>query len=613
MTIKTAHQSIIVLFEQNQTFEVPKYQREYAWDADAIEDFVEDIGKCLNARLQGEKRNHFFGGVVSARLNVPGSSRSSYEVIDGQQRISSFVMLAAAVVFSMTAISADIETKKESSEEDRKALEYLKQTIRNIKSLYLTHLYAVDLEYKDVPKLTLSKADNAFFQSILEGKDPATERPSHERIKYAWERLKSFLASELEAEKTASCKATRLQYLIDQVLAEDCTVIFMWSDNRSEAYRIFQVLNDRGVSLTNGDLLRARTLELLDHTAVAATQNELAERWDSTLAYPPSSIDDYLLWYFGSYEGYRPKRSDVADRFIEVRFSEASLAKPITQAQANKILEEVKRLDDDFALLNQLNSGEWPYIDQSGVTQWDVERLSLLVGHLKHTNAMPLLMALQLLEPRRFAEAVASLERFVFRYKTIGNTHISPATKLYHEHALLIRNDPRAYKVGTLRAALEGLIKKYASGRRFSAAISELTYSPRGGGNGDIRYLLIAIEDYLQWHDEGAKGTPVCKDKTRVLDIANTTLEHIYPQKPDAKDHVAELEPVKHAIGNLTILGPGENDAAGNKSFTDKRKAFEVSNLRINRLIAKNEDWTKADVDKRTGLLAEIAEKIFIP
>lgn len=612
MTIETAHQSITVLFEQNQTFEVPKYQREYAWDADAIEDFVEDLGKCLKARLNGEKRNHFFGGIVSARLNVPGSSRPSYEVIDGQQRISSFVMLAAAVVFSMKAISADIQAKEKPSEEDGKALDYLQQTMAKLESLYLTHRYAVGLEYKVVPKLTLSKADNALFQTILAGNDPATERPSHERIKYAWNRLISFLAFELEAEETASGKATKLQYLIDHVLAEDCTVIFMWSDNRSEAYRIFQVLNDRGVSLTNGDLLRARTLELLDHPPVTETQNELAERWDSTLAYPPSSIDDFLLWYFGSYEGHRPKQSDVTDSFMAVRFAESSLSKPITQAQANNVLDEVKRLDDDFALLNQLTSGEWPYIDQAGVTQWDVERLSLLVGHLKHTNAMPLLMALQLLEPKKFAEAVASLERFVFRYKTIGNAHISPATKLYHEHALAIRKDPSAYKVGELRVALRELIEKYASGKRFSAAISELTYSPRGG-NGHIRYLLIAVEDYLQWYDEGAKGSPVCKDKTRVLDIANTTLEHIYPQKLDAKERVAELEPVKHALGNLTILGPGENDAAGNKNFAEKHKAFEGSNLRINRQIAKNEAWVKTDVDKRTALLAEIAERIFVP
>lgn len=614
MTIETAHQTITVLFEQNQTFEVPKYQREYAWDVDAIGDFIEDLQKCLETRLSGGQRNHFFGGIVSARLNVQGSSRVSYEVIDGQQRISSFVMLAAAIVSSMKFISDEIKSNA-AHEQDEKALHYLDETISKINSLYLTHRYAVGLEYKIVPKLTLSKADDSFFQSLLAGKTPEAERPSHKRIKDAWVSLNKFLDGELEKEASISGKATRLQHLTDQVLAEDCTVIFMWSDNRSEAYRIFQVLNDRGVSLNNGDLLRARTLEILDHKPIEATQNLLAEFWDSTLAYPPASIDDYLLWYFSSYEGYRPKQSDVTDEFMRVRFNEPDLTKPITKLQALGVLDEVKQLDEDFALLNQLVNGEWPYSDNTSVTQWDIERLNLLVGHLKQTNAMPLLMALKLLKPKLFAEAVVSLERFIFRYKTIGNAHIGPATSLFHEQAQLIRQDPTKYKIGILRAALRALVDKQVSESRFYAAISELTYSPRGGSGGNryIRYLLIAIEDYYQWYENGAQGTPTCMDKTRVLDIANTTLEHIYPQKLDLKNQHTDLEPIKHALGNLTILGPGENNTTGNKGFSDKRKAFEKSNLRINREIAFNAEWTQAIIEERTKALAKIATKIFIP
>lgn len=50
---------------------------------------------------------------------------------------------------------------------------------------------------------------------------------------------------------------------------------------------------------------------------------------------------------------------------------------------------------------------------------------------MKHTNAMPLLLALRELESTRFAAAVALLKHFMFRYKTIGNAHISPMTDLY--------------------------------------------------------------------------------------------------------------------------------------------------------------------------------------
>lgn len=611
MTIETAHQSISTLFEQNQTFEVPKYQREYSWDAGAIEDFIEDLGKCLKARLDCEQRNHFFGGIVAVRLSVPGSSRARYEVIDGQQRISSFVMLAASVVSSMKKILDEIELKA-SHEQDKVALEYIKQTVSKIESLYLKHRYAVGLEYKEVPKLTLSEADNMFFQATLAGNKPVPERASHERIKFAWERLKLFLSPVTDEKLPVSKRATILQRLVDYVLTEDCTVIFMWVDKRSEAYQIFQVLNDRGVGLTDGDLLRARTMELLDHQLVVETQDQLAKRWNRALEYPSAEIDKYLLWYFASHQGWRPKRFEVPDNFMEFRFKEPSLSNPITHAEANNVLNEVKQIDDDFALLNQLNNSEWPYPDDPNVTKWDVEHLSLLVRHLKHTNVMPLLMALRLLEPNRFAEAVASLERFVFRYKTIGNAHIGLATKLYHEQAQIIRRDPRAFRIGDLRKALGVLIKKNASGERFSAAIRELTYSSRGG-NGHIRYLLIAIEDYLQWYNEGAQGTPVCRDKTRVLDITRITLEHIYPQKQDSEDQDSELETVKHALGNLTVLSQQVNDTLGNISFIEKRKALEGSHLQLNRQIAENEEWTKAVVDKRTDQLAKIAEKVFVP
>lgn len=67
------------------------------------------------------------------------------------------------------------------------------------------------------------------------------------------------------------------------------------------------------------------------------------------------------------------------------------------------MLEEVERIDTEFATLQTLGDGEWPYEDHSKVVSWDRERLRMLVVHLKHTNAMPLLLSLKNLEPRRSA------------------------------------------------------------------------------------------------------------------------------------------------------------------------------------------------------------------
>ncbi len=236
MPIKSTQLSVKLAFEQNHTFQVPKYQRGYAWDDDAIDDFIEDIGRCLSARAstKPKARHHFFGGVVTVRRDVPNSNRSNYEVIDGQQRLASFVMLAAAVVGSMRNMVGDLTKKGTLSGEEKKAKAFLEATIEALRSLYLVYRDSVELEYLDVPKLTLSHADNEFFQKVIEGADAKPGRASHERIQAAWKRLSDFIDGKVLNTGSVAEKAKRLQLLVNTVLAEDCTVIFMCSDTRSE-------------------------------------------------------------------------------------------------------------------------------------------------------------------------------------------------------------------------------------------------------------------------------------------------------------------------------------------------------------------------------------------
>lgn len=610
MAIKPTQLAVKFLFEQNHTFEVPKYQRGYAWDDDAIEDFVEDIARCLNARLIDDKRHHFFGGIVTVRKDVPNSNRSNYEVIDGQQRLASFVMLAAVVVRSMRNIVGELVKKGSLGAEEKKAKTFLTETIETLKGLYLTYKDNIELEYVEVPKLTLSKADDEFFQKIIIGNEAEPARASHERILAAWARLDAYIESYVLVSQGAWEKAKRLQLLVNSVLAEDCTVIFMCSETRAEAYQIFQVLNDRGVHLTDGDLLRARTMELLDNKTLAGTQSAVATHWDRTLAYPPADTDSYLRWYFSSLEGKRPKSSNLAEQFLEFRFK-CKDKQSVDKNGADTILEEVKQLDAEFAQLRTLGEGDWPYSDHSQVTSWDRERLRMLVTHLKHTNAMPLLLSLRFLDAKKFADAVTAVERFVFRYKTIGNAHISPMTELYLRHAKKIR-ESNSYAIKGLRTDLAALVEKVVPDGVFEASLREIKYSPRGG-NGHIRYLLITLEDYARWYEQGAQGAPKCKDKTRVFDFSNTTLEHIYPQSAQGKLQDAELEKVKHTIGNLTIFGPDDNDKVANKPFLEKRDVLQASSLKLNRDVSVNDKWTSQDVKKRTDTLIKMAVKVFAP
>jgi len=612
MTISTEQYSIKALFEQKQTFAVPKYQRGYAWEDQAIGDFLSDIRECLDARRSGGERHHFFGGVVTIRRDVSNSTRDNYEVIDGQQRLASFVMLAGCIVAAINQVLEALESSEGMSDEDKKAKRYFEETVGKLERLYLVFRDNKGIEYSDVNKLTLSKADNEFFYDLLSGQcHPDCKRESHKRMVYAHKAISTFVNDYLFPEDVpVRYRAERVQEFFDKVLGSDCTAIFMCSDERSEAYQIFQVLNDRGVHLGAGDLLRARTLELMDDGKLEQTQDKVADQWDDVLAYAPKAIDENLLWYFSSMEGRRPKPVQLAEDYLDYRF-QCKDKEQVTTAGADKILSEVDQLREGSRTLEVLRDGSWPYYDGSNVSNWDKERLRMLVCHLDHTNAMPLLLSMRLLPAATFADAVASIERFVFRYKTIVNAHATPMTNIYLKHASEIRKST-SWSITQLRSDLSELIDKYASDSIFETAIREMKFAPKRS-NRHIRYFLVTLEDFKRWYDSGAEGRPKCKDKTRVFDLNKITLEHIYPQNAAEGDEHPELEEVKHEIGNLTILGPEDNNALANKDFDEKLAAFSASNLVLNRELAEHGDWNKQHVKSRTENLAEAALKIFVP
>ena len=610
MPIQSFQLSIKFLFEQNHTFVVPLHQRGYAWDDKSINDFVGDIDRCLKSREANTEKTHFFGSVITIQRQVSNSNRLSYEVIDGQQRLASFVMLVAAISRGMNNLIIDINSKGSLSTNEKEAKTYLENKVKELRKNYLVYEDEIDLAREEVPKIILSNADKNYFQNLIDGQGPTPVRDSHKRIQVAWNCLVKYVDSIINEIDNLQKKIKRLQLLVDKVLISDCSVIFMRSDMRGTAYQIFLVLNNRGELLTNGDLLRARTMELLDDSSLSSIQNSTAEFWDKVLAYPPNDIEDYLRWYFSSWHGRRPTSSGLVEQFLEHRFQYRDQV-VLNSNDAKKVLGEVRQLDKEFSSLKTLRLGNWPCEDHSHVKQWDCERLRMLVSHLNHTNAMPLLLSLLKLSPKKFADAVASIERFVFRFKIIGKAHIGSATKLYLKHAKNIR-ESNHYSVENLRADLRTLVNKTVPESVFKANLKGIRYSPQRG-NSYIRYFLITLEDYRKWYEHGAQGTPKCTDKTRIFDFSNTNVEHVYPQNATDEEWNAKCEEVKHTIGNLTILGPEDNKDIANKPFQAKREVFRHSNVWLNRDIGENEKWRYTEIRKRCNQLVQMSAKIFVP
>ena len=601
MTIHPALESVGHLFGSNLIFRVPRYQRYYAWDTEQITDFLNDLDLCWKAKLAGKPREHFFGGLVTVRVAVDGSSRQNMEVIDGQQRLASFSMLAAQLRNAALKLSKEVDDKAADSPKG-----FLIKFAATLKDKFERYQDKIKLQVVEIDRLELSKPDRVFFKDLVEGRNPTPERQSHRLLKQAWDRFGEKLSQLVARADTDVTKAEALSR-VDTVMEEDWILIHMVTDSKPEAYRLFRVLNDRGTGLTEGELLRAQLLEALDGAATPQQMLIVEETWDKILAASPDIVEQQLRSIFSSMTGKRAGKTTLLDEFLAKIFPEQS-SLPLGADAVKAIVAKVVQLHEETILLAKLQEGEWPFSSSAQITAWDRSRLGLLINELKHTNCMPLLLAATRLAEKKFSEIVQMLERFMFRYKIVSEAHIGSATNVYHEQAVEIRKSPGKYKTAVLRLKLQALLDKGAKDAIFRNRLQEMMYS-RELTNKPLKYFLITLENYLRWYRKGASGQPKCLDKMVVFDPSATTVEHVYPEKASPAD--AFLEPLLDTLGNLTLLGSTDNDAAGNKPFAKKRAIFEKSPLNLNQEIAKNAAWNPAVVKARQKDLEDVAMKVF--
>lgn len=602
--INPSHLSIGRIFESRFVFEIPKYQRSYAWEDAQVIDFIDDIKKCYAALKNGTSIEHFFGGLVCVQKGIPGSARQQFQVVDGQQRLATFILLVVNIVRIYEQISRLPEVS------GAPALNRLVGArINRLNDTYLTYQDEINREPVTIDRLQMSKADHAFFKGLIQNTGITPSRNSHEKMNKAFSRIGRALKVIVDSLSTVSEKIDVLKDFED-IIHKNCTVIFIWSDTPAEAYRLFQVLNDRGISLTDGDLLRSRTLELLDNQLYQVQQNNVENAWDAILKTTSKTTEEFLRYYYASNKGKRPGSATLFDDFLDQFFPiHKSTVNTIDEAtQINTTMDIIKGEYDQYI---QINEGEWPYSISQPITRWDIERLRLLVVELDHSLCIPLLLAACQLDHRKFAEIIQLIELFIFRYKYICNNHVGSLGEIYLEESVAIRQLGTNYNINSLRNKLRNLQDTEAQDDKFKLLLNELSYKPRGG-NKIIKYFFITLEYYLAWYNTGANGRPKCTDKSRIFDFANTTIEHIYSQNEDTTRVIPTMESKKNLIGNLTVLDPNINNTLGNIPYSQKRIEFEKSAVLMNRDIAASyATWDLNSFEDRTNKIVTAACRIF--
>ena len=582
------------LIHRRAPFVVPPHQRAYAWNDEDIGDFIKDINALANKRATEDSHQHFFGGIVSVNQFVSGSPEGNrYLVIDGQQRLATFSMVLALIVGELEQIA------QQGGQQSAHA--------KNIRSRYLED-QSVDDQGQELnqPRLVLSKVDRDFFADLLRNPRQArSTRASHRLLKRAWNKLHEGLIEDRSStEMSLEDRRTNLLNL-QTVITDGCHVIHIISNDQREAYRLFMTLNDRGKSLSAGDLLKSHTLELLE--GHDDSQENVEENWREILRVGDKKVETFLRVYLPSRIGERAGRLTLYDDFCDKIFS---FDEAVSQAESIEIRREIHEMLHESITYNKIVKGDWPYEDPT-TSMWEQNRLKRLSEILKHALCYPLLLAAKHCLPEdRFAEVVQILELFIFRYVIICKAHPGKSGEVYYKHCLKIRAQVENYSVEDLRDDLKELIAEDASDSLFQSGLTErLTYSASASLR--IRHFLSTLEDYRSWYDGGAQGKPR-PNTTSVFDIASLEVEHIYPQSPKEGNTNAELEPLKHDLGNLSFWGEHDNKAASNADFSEKKAMYADSSVSLNRSLADLNAWDREELEKRRKQLVDMAVKIFI-
>lgn len=538
---------------------VPPYQRSYAWGDKQVSELFQDIASTINT---GE---YFIGSIVISK----DENENSFEIIDGQQRIATIVILFSA----MRNYYHEKEEKEYSEDIEKK---FLRSFDRNQKCF--------------LPKIKLNNIDNDFFQKlVINRKDENKEqikplRESHNRIQKAFDLATSHI---INLTKPFGGKT---DVLIDwtNFIENNLKVINVTVPDISDAYTIFETLNDRGKSLATTDLIKNYLFKVSK-----ASVNEAQDIWTRMVAVIEAAKDEeeveiFIKYYWSSIYGF----TRIKDRNLFV-----------------KIREKVKSPHDSISHLNNfiVNSERYVALLNPNHPFWSPHPSTCkdyigILNSLKLQQYFPLMLSiLDKFEKDEVKKSLKLLIDWFVRNLITGKLGGGTIEELYSEMAVQV-NDKTIKNANQLRTTL---LKNTPSDQLFKEQFQIATVSQ----SFLARYYLSALENQKR-----GKGEPELVPNANV-DVVN--LEHILPQKPDdlGKDWPEfkgeHFQSNLKKIGNLCLMKSKLNSKISNGKFIIKKEnhAIKKSDFILTKEIKGYDNWTPVTILDRQKKLAELALK----
>ncbi|WP_414733913.1 DUF262 domain-containing protein [Acetobacterium carbinolicum] len=548
------------VFSEDFWFVIPVYQRSYVWQKDNISELIDDLYYAYKNKPDNE---YFLGSLVLKKLM--NKDYPEYDVLDGQQRLTTF--------FLMMAVFRDMLNEKK------------------FKKNVAEKIYQEEDEIDKIParvRIKYEIRDNVeqFIKEVVLIEDGTLNNENYEKFCGNNITIDNMVGA-INVMKEAFSRIDDLKGFIT-FISNNALFIYVSTDNTEDAFRMFTILNDRGIPLTNADILKSENIGELSKgkTNNSKEEQKYAEIWEEIEGKHEDKFDRFLQFIRTIYLKDKA-RSNLLDEFENKIYKatppllEKGKATFDVISSYNSIYEKVIDLDEP-----KLSNGYKNLITIMKIGMRSDDWIPPLLYFFKKFDS---------LDNDNLYNFASKLE-----YKFTGDwvCGITPTLRLEAMNDILkaihAANDPQ-------EVINNGNLFEFDISD-FKRSLSSDIYTKRYA-----KLLLLKIE-YLS----GDKNA-------FIANYGTISVEHVLPQNPVPNgqwyNDFSERQRKEwlHKLANLVLLSKKKNSALSNLEFDKKKEKYFNSRMDIfkaNKVFLDSQaTWTPDILEKRQEDLIKLIIK----
>jgi hypothetical protein len=563
-------------------YRVPEYQRPYVWGTDQVNDLLEDIAYALTTKPNGE---YFLGSIVLQKRTVQDEGKEYMEndLLDGQQRLTTCLMLHS-VARDLSQDNRLKDTCRETVFQEENPYDGIPERLRIV--------YDIRGDVRDFVTRFLKPDDGTNDEIGLREATKSTDAS-----------VRNMAAAILEIRRYFSQTDVPKVEAFFPFFRNKVLLIYVASSQLEDAFRLFTVLNDRGMKLRNSDILKTMNLRALKEQGGSdQEQKQAAQMWEEMEGELGEDFDVFLA-HVRTVLVKEKARLGLLQEFEDNIYKPTQFQKDTKQyKKLPPLLEEGRRTFEFIKRYRQhhliLRSGNNYHLNDS----WEFDNLiSLLTdAGLADFWMPPLLHYREVFGEERIVEFLRKLENKFFGDWIARET---PTTRIEAMNAILKKFDEVKALTGSKQDQVEALLKSkvfdFDKAEFFNQLDTAAIYGRRFA-----RYVLYKLDMIY-----GGKSV-------RLQPPKEISVEHILPQNPaDSSQWCKDFSPQDREewtdrLGNLVLISRRKNTAQGRLDYADKKARYFEKNIEPfpNSLrVLKKTDWTPTSLKANH---AEVLEKL---